>query len=129
MKIAVGAVALLSLPAVLLPELVLSGFIHEPDTLAIAETPLRVAAGFLFIDSVGMVLMNALTGVGDTKRVMVIGVVFQWAIFLPLVYLLGPVLGFGLVAIFGLQAGYRALQAVTFGFMWQRGRWQSIELH
>ncbi len=128
-KIAVAAVALLSIPAVLFPELILSGFIHEPETLALAASPLRVAAGFLFIDSVGMVLMNALTGVGDTKRVMMIGIAFQWSIFLPLVYLLGPTLGFGLVAIFGLQAGYRALQAVTFGFMWQRGRWQSIELH
>lgn len=128
-KIAVGVVALLSLPAVFAPEVILSGFIREPETLAIAENPLRLAAGFLFIDSVGMVLMNALTGVGDTKRVMLISVTFQWLIFLPLVYVLGPLLGLGLVAIFGLQAGYRALQAVTFGFMWQRGRWQSIELH
>lgn len=128
-KIAVGVVALLSLPAVFAPEVILSGFISEPETLALAENPLRLAAGFLFIDSVGMVLMNALTGVGDTKRVMLISVTFQWLIFLPLVYVLGPLLGLGLVAIFGLQAGYRALQAVTFGFMWQRGRWQSIELH
>ena len=76
-----------------------------------------------------MVLMNALMGVGDTKRVMFIGIGFQWLIFLPLVYVLGPVMGFGLVAIFALQAGYRGLQAVTFGSMWRRGRWQSIELH
>ena len=128
-KIAVGVVAALSLPAVLFPELILSGFIHQPGTLALAKNPLRLAAGFLFIDSVGMVLMNALTGVGDTKRVMFIGVSFQWLLFLPLVYLLGPVLGFGLVVIFGIQAAYRALQAVVFAAMWKRGRWQEIELH
>ncbi|MGB5701258.1 MAG: MATE family efflux transporter, partial [Polyangiales bacterium] len=61
-KIAIGVVGLLSVPAVLFPELILSGFIHDPATLALAKNPLRVAAGFLFIDSVGMVLMNALTG-------------------------------------------------------------------
>ncbi len=128
-KIAVGVVAVLSVPAVLFPELVLSGFIHDPATLALAKNPLRVAAGFLFIDSVGMVLMNALTGAGDTKRVMYIAVSFQWLIFLPLVYLVGPHMGFGLVVVFALQGGYRGLQALTFASMWQRGRWQTIDLH
>jgi MATE family multidrug resistance protein len=128
-KIAMGVVAALSVPAVVFPDLILSGFIHDAATLALAENPLRVAAGFLFIDSVGMVLMNALTGVGDTKRVMYIGIAFQWLIFLPLVYLLGPILGFGLVVIFATQAAYRALQALTFASMWQRERWQTIELH
>ena len=107
-------------------------FITGPDdaqTLALAKNPLRLAAGFLFIDSVGMVLMNALTGAGDTKRVMYIAVSFQWLLFLPLVYLLGPIFGFGLVVIFAVQAAYRGLQAATFMSMWQRGRWQTIDLH
>ena len=128
-RIAVVVVAALSLPAVLFPEWILSGFIHEPSTLALAKNPLRVAAGFLFIDSVGMVLMNALMGAGDTKRVMFIGIGFQWLIFLPIVYVIGPIMGLGLVAVFATQAAYRGLQALTFASMWKRGRWQSIEFH
>ena len=128
-KIAFLVVATFSLPAVLFPELMLSIFIHDPETLALAKNPLRVAAGFLFIDAVGMVLMNALTGVGDTKRVMVIAIGAQWLIFLPVVYLVGPVLGLGLVSVFSTQALYRGLQAVLFGSMWQGGAWQRIELH
>jgi len=128
-RIAVVVVAALSLPAVLFPEWILSGFIHAPSTLALAKNPLRVAAGFLFIDSVGMVLMNALMGAGDTKRVMFIGIGFQWLIFLPIVYVIGPIMGLGLVAVFTTQAAYRGLQALTFASMWKRGRWQSIELH
>ena len=128
-KIAVVVVAALSLPAVLWPELILQVFIREPVTLALATDPLRVAAGFLFIDCVGMVLMNALTGVGDTKRVMFIGIGFQWLLFLPVVYVVGPILGLGLVAVFATQAAYRAVQAMVFASMWQRGHWQAIELH
>jgi putative MATE family efflux protein len=128
-RIAVVVVAALSLPAVLFPEWILSGFIHEPSTLALAKNPLRVAAGFLFIDSVGMVLMNALMGAGDTKRVMFIGIGFQWLVFLPIVYVIGPIMGLGLVAVFITQAAYRGLQALTFASMWKRGRWQSIEFH
>lgn len=128
-KIAVVVVAVASLPVVLLPKVLLGIFIHDPDTLALATNPLRLAAGFLFIDAAGMVLMNALTGAGDTKRVMYIGVGFQWLLFLPAVYVVGPTLGLGLVAVLGMQATYRAVQAFVFGGMWQRGRWQEIELH
>jgi Na+-driven multidrug efflux pump len=128
-KIAVVVVGALSLPAVLFPEWILSGFIHQPETLALAATPLRVVAGFLFIDVVGMVLMNALMGAGDTKSVMFVGTTFQWALFLPAVYVIGPVMGSGLVVVFAAQVVYRSLQSVTFASMWARGRWQTIDLH
>lgn len=128
-KIAMTLVGLISIPVVAFPELILSVFIHDPATLSIAETPLRIFAASLFFDSIGVVLMNALMGVGDTKRVMVISTGFQWLIFLPVVYVLGPMLGLGLVFIFLAQVGYRALQSVTFTFMWKRGRWQAIDIH
>jgi len=128
-KIAVLVVGALSIPAVLVPEWILSGFIHETATLAIAKNPLRLVAAFLFLDAVGMVLMNALMGTGDIKRVMFIATGFQWLIFLPLVYLIGPVMGLGLVVVFAIQVIYRSFQSLTFALMWKRGRWQSIDLH
>ncbi|MBW2629214.1 MAG: MATE family efflux transporter [Deltaproteobacteria bacterium] len=128
-KIAILVVGALSIPAVLVPEWLLSGFIHEPSTLALAKNPLRLVAGFLFLDAVGMVLMNALMGVGDTKRVMLIGTGFQWLIFLPAVYVVGPVMGLGLVVVFAAQVIYRGFQSLTFALMWKQGRWQSIEIH
>ena len=128
-KMAVATVGALSLPAIAVPELILGVFIHEPSTLELAANPMRLVASFLFLDAVGMVLMNALLGVGDAKRVMIFATSYQWLLFLPLVYVLGPVMGFGLIAVFGLQAGYRGAQALTFAAMWRRGRWQSIELH
>jgi len=127
-KMAVLVVGALSIPAVLVPEWLLSGFIHEPSTLALAKTPLRLVAGFLFLDSVGMVLMNALIGAGDTKRVMFIGTSFQWLVFLPAVYVIGPVMGLGLVFVFAAQVIYRGFQSLTFALMWRGGRWQSIEI-
>ena len=87
-----------------------------------------MVAAFLFLDAVGMVLMNALLGAGDAKRVMFIGTGLQWLIFLPAVYVIGPVMGLGLVAVFAAQVFYRGLQSVTFALMWKRGAWQSISL-
>ncbi len=128
-KIAVLFVGALSIPAVLVPEWILSGFIHEPATLAIAKSPLRLVAAFMFLDVIGLVLMNALIGAGDVKRVMLIATSYQWLIFLPLVYVLGPLMGLGLLAVFAVQVIYRAFQSLTFALMWKRGRWQSIVLH
>jgi MATE family multidrug resistance protein len=127
-KIAVLVVGALSIPAVLLPEVLLGAFLHEPSTLALAKNPLRLVGAFLFLDAVGMVLMNALIGAGDTKRVMFIGTSFQWLIFLPAVYVIGPVMGFGLVAVFAAQAFYRGLQALVFALLWRGGAWQAIDL-
>jgi MATE family multidrug resistance protein len=127
-KMAIVVVGVLSIPALLVPEWILGVFIHEPSTLELAKNPLRLVAAFMFLDSVGMVLMNALMGAGDTKRVMVIGTGFQWLIFLPAVYVIGPVMGFGLVAVFAAQVFYRGLQSVVYAVMWNRGAWQSIDL-
>jgi MATE family multidrug resistance protein len=127
-KIAMLLVGGISIPVVLFPRLLLSVFIHDQATLELAETPLRIFAGSLFFDSIGVVLMNALMGVGDTKRVMVISTGYQWLLFLPAVYVIGPMLGFGLVLVFLAQVGYRALQSLTFWLMWKRGKWQEIEI-
>lgn len=128
-KIAMLVVGAASIPVVVFPQLILSIFIHDAATLALAKTPLRIFAASLVFDSVGVVLMNALMGVGDTKRVMIISTGYQWLLFLPAVYLIGPRLQLGLVLVFLVQVMYRSLQSVTFALMWKRGRWQAIEVH
>ncbi|MGB5809581.1 MAG: MATE family efflux transporter [Polyangiales bacterium] len=127
-KIAVLVVGAVSIPAIVVPDLILGVFIREPHTLGIASAPLRIVAASLFLDTVGMVLMNALLGVGDMKRVTIIATSYQWLFFLPAVYVLGPVMGFSLAVIFATQVSYRILQSGTFALMWKVGRWQSIEL-
>lgn len=127
-RLAVIAVAILSVPAVVAPQLLLGVFIHDPPTLQMASAPLRLVAAGLFLDSIGLVMMNALMGVGDVRRVMLVATSYQWLLFLPAVYIMGPKLGYGLLAVFAAQVGYRGLQGYTFARMWQRGRWQSIEL-
>ncbi|MEM9730178.1 MAG: MATE family efflux transporter [Myxococcota bacterium] len=127
-KIAVLVVGTMSIPGVLFPDLILGVFIRDPATLAIATLPLRIVGLSLFIDCIGMVLMNALLGVGDMKRVTIISTSLQWLLFLPIVYLVGPLWGFGLWVVFSTQVAYRVLQSATFALMWKVGRWQAIKL-
>jgi len=82
----------------------------------------------VWIDGVGGGRVSGGGGGGDGKRVRMIATSFQWLLFLPAVYVIGPVLGMGLVAVFGAQIFYRLLQSLTFTSMWKAGRWQTIQL-
>ena len=113
---------------VIVPELLLSVFIHEPETMQLAIWPLRLIGLFIAFDGVGMILMNALFGVGASKAVMQVSMLMQWCVFLPLAWLIGPVWGGGLMAIWLLQVAYRAIQVGIFGHIWRKGNWQSIKV-
>ena len=70
--------------------------------------------------------MQSLLGAGDARSVMFVRVGMQWLLLLPLAYLLGPVLGFGLLAIWLLQGGTRSMQSALFLLRWKSRRWQRI---
>jgi putative MATE family efflux protein len=125
-RIAVVAITLIGLPALIAPDLLLAPFLHDPDTLALARWPLRLIAIGMPFDTLGMVLMFSMQGAGDTRTVLVVSVVLQWVLLLPTVYLVGPVLGYGLIGIWLVQAGYRGLQAGVFVALWRRGRWAHV---
>ncbi|MDX1626757.1 MAG: MATE family efflux transporter [Wenzhouxiangellaceae bacterium] len=107
---------------------ILSIFLTDPATLELAVWPMRLSGLVIGIDTAGLVLMHALLGAGATGRVMRISVISQWAIFLPLAALAGPVLGAGLMTIWVLQALHRSGQALWFALAWQRGGWEDIKL-
>ncbi len=114
---------LFGLPMVLAPDLLLSAFIHDPDTIAIARLPLRLTGAFLATDALGTVLQNALLGAGASRTVMRITVILQWGVFLPAAWLAGPVLHTGLLGIWLVQLAYRLIQTLVFAHVWRRGAW------
>ncbi len=127
-RIAAGVMTLLGLPMLLFPDVILRIFLHEPLTLDIARGPLQLVGATIGIDAVGMVLMNALIGAGAVRASMLVSIGTQWLIFLPIAYVLGPVLGLGLMAIWAAQVSYRGLSALVFAHLWRRGAWSSIEV-
>ena len=126
----VGMVALgaIGLPGVIWPELLLMGFIHDPATMEVATLPMRLVALFMAVDGLGLVMMHALLGAGDARRVMFVSVVAQWGVFLPLAYLMGPGLGFGLAGIWALQVGYRGGQALVVTRFWEKRDWVALRV-
>lgn len=121
-------VAVLVLPALLAPDLVLRPFLHEEATRNLALWPLRIAALFSPVEAVAAVLMNAHLGAGSSRTVLAVSVGTQWGAFLPAAWVLGPVLGYGIVAIWLAQAAYRILNLVFFARSWRRRAWAGVTL-
>ena len=121
----IGGVAIIGL---IWPDFVLGFFLQDPDTLELARLPLQITAASAFVDTVGMVLMNTLLGAGDTRRVLVVAVATQYIFFLPAAYIIGPILGHGLLAVWLAQFAYRALQTGAFVWMWRDRKWTTIEV-
>jgi putative MATE family efflux protein len=127
-RVGVVVMGALGLPMLLVPDAILWPFLHDPETLELARAPLRLVGASIAIDAVGMVLMNALLGAGASRLSLVVSVTTQWIVFLPIAFLIGPVLGYGLFWIWLAQVGYRALSAAAFAMIWRRKSWISIQV-
>lgn len=126
--IAMALVAAIAVVGLVSPRLILALFLHDPETLALAALPLRIVAATIVFDTLGMVLMQALLGAGFNRPVMIASIVLQWGLFLPVAYLVGPVLGGGMLAVWVAQVGYRAVQTAVFIVMWRRGGWAEVKV-
>jgi len=111
-------------PLLLVPELVLSIFIHDPSTMALAVIPAMILGGMIAINGVGYMTAAMLNGAGDVDRVMYVNIVTQYFVLLPAAYLFGLHWGFGLIGVWLChQVGFRAVQSVIFGLLWRGSAW------
>nr|WP_163503301.1 MATE family efflux transporter [Halomonas socia] len=125
-KVAWACLALLALPMLLMPELVLGLFLHNEALIDMGRLPLRLTALMIVLDAAALVLAQALLGAGANRTVMTLTLSMQWLLFLPLAWLVGVVLEQGLAGIWWVQLGYRALNSLCFARLWQRRRWQRL---
>jgi MATE family multidrug resistance protein len=126
--IAMLLITLIALPLFFFPEPILAIFLVEEKALEIAKLPLQIVAIGLPLEALGMVMMNSLIGAGATKIPMQVSMIMQWFIFLPIVWILGPMLGYGLTAIWLVQALYRSAQSIIFVYFWKKQSWSNINV-
>lgn len=125
-KVAVALLTILGLPMILIPDLVSSIFIHEDATRELARWPMRLVGLTMAIEALGFAFMHGMLGAGDARRVMIVSVGVQWLFFIPAAYVVGPLLGFGLLGVWLLQGVSRVAQTAIFMSIWQRRSWQQL---
>jgi putative MATE family efflux protein len=130
-QIALGG-ALIMMPlgliAVIAPRELLGFFLKDPRSVALAVLPVQMLGAGVGIDAFGRILGFALRGVGATRAAAGIAFMTQWLVLLPLMWLAGIRLGFGLNGIVAVQVALTIVEAALFMWIWRRGRWTSIRV-
>lgn len=127
-RIAALGLVLLGVPFWLFPAAILGLFVNDPALIELGIWPLRLTGLGMVLDSGSLVLTQALLGAGASRTVMAVSLGNQWLLFLPLAYLIGPVLGYGLLAIWALYMLQRGFASLLFALMWHKRDWARIEL-
>src|SRR5690606_28485323 len=127
-RLAILLLGLMAMPMWLVPDLILGIFLHDPALIELGRLPLMITGVAICLDGIAIVFTQALLGAGAARSVMLVTLCVQWFFFLPLAYIIGPVLGAGLLGVWILQAGQRLLTSTLLGWLWVRRRWASIEL-
>lgn len=127
-RVAGFALGLLGVAMIAWPCTLLGLFTPDEAVIRTGCLPLRLAGIGMPLQAAGLVLMHAMMGAGDNRRVMLISIVSQWGLLLPAAYVLGPLVGGSLAAIYGAQLGYRSVQAAIFALLWRGTHWRTLEV-
>jgi len=120
-----GTLGLLPLGLILLaaPRPILSLIVADPATIELATAPLCVLALGMSIDAYGRILGFALRGAGATRLVTSVAFALQWGAQLPLSWLVGVHLGFGLLGIATSRLLLFAVESTLVALLWRDGFW------
>ena len=100
----------------------------DPDVIETTATGLRVIVlGYVFF-GVGMVMIQAFNGAGDTKTPMLINILVFILIEIPLAYLLSTLLEMNMMGIFITIAFCHSLHAMVALWFFRKGNWKKVKV-
>lgn len=120
-----GVVGLLE--ALFAPQL-LAVVSHSDLVREAALAPMRVMGICTPFVAVGMILTQALFGAGNSRFVMVVELILHFTCLVPLAWLLGITLHFGLIGIWSAGVVYVMLLSAIMSFKFRSGDWKHIRI-
>jgi multidrug resistance protein, MATE family len=93
-----------------------------------AVVPLRMMGAATPLIAVGMILTQALFGAGNSRFVMIVELVLHFGCLVPLSWLLGVELGWGLAGIWGAAGIYVILLTTVMVHKFRSGDWKGIKI-
>ncbi|MFY8046553.1 MAG: MATE family efflux transporter, partial [Chitinophagaceae bacterium] len=111
-----------------LAEPIVSFFTQEPIVAGYAVLALRImASGYVFY-GLGMVMMNAFNGAGDTKTPTYINIFGFWLFQIPMAYIMAKTFGWGPVGVFIAIPVSETMIAIVAWSIFRKGRWKKVEV-
>lgn len=103
-------------------------FTNNPDVHDIAVKAIRIlSVGYIFY-GIGMVLLNAFNGAGDTKTPTWVNFFGFWLFQIPMAFFLAKHLNWGPTGVFWAIPVAEAAMTVATIILFKRGRWKKIEV-
>lgn len=113
---------------VIYPEGIIRIFSQEDAVVDMGAQALRIiGTGYIFY-GIGMVMMQALNGAGDTKTPTVINLFGFWFFQIPLAVFLAMVLNWGPMGAFVAIPVAETAIAITAYFIFRRGKWKEVKV-
>jgi putative MATE family efflux protein len=127
-KLGVLIFGLVGLAMFLFPDKVLGVFSREPAVLAAGLIPMRIMAVMGAVIAAAMILTQALFGAGETRYVMFVELGLHFGCLVPLAWILGMVLGYGLVGVWTAVAVYAVALAGLMAARFAAGGWKKLKV-
>lgn len=107
---------------------IISIFNDNPNVQAIgAEALMIIGTGYIFY-GIGMVMIQALNGAGDTRTPTMINFVCFWLIQIPLGYILAKTLGWGPTGAFIALPVSETILALVAWYYFRKGKWKEVKV-
>lgn len=114
----VGALMLVFAPQIA------AAFTDDPEVLRYGTTCLRILGVGYPVYAVGMIMIQALNGAGDTATPSALNFLCFWLLQIPLAYWLARTAGFGPNGVFAAIVVSETLLSLLSVIVFRRGRWQ-----
>jgi Na+-driven multidrug efflux pump len=101
---------------------------HEPLVIATAVQALRVISlGYIFY-GIGMVMMNAFNGAGDSKTPTIINFFWFWIFQIPVAYFVAISLNWGQMGVFVSIVFTETCVTLTSMYLFKKGKWKLVKI-
>ncbi|GHA61062.1 MATE family efflux transporter [Pontibacter akesuensis] len=105
-----------------------SFFTDEPEVIRIATEALQIITlGYIFF-GLGMVMVQAFNGAGDTRTPALINIVVLWLVELPLAYALAIYFELAATGVFIAIACCHSLHALVSWWFFRQGKWKKTSV-
>lgn len=109
------------------PQLI-RAFVEDPLAVDYGITALRILAGGYILFGFGMIFSQSFNGAGDTRTPSWINFICFWLLEIPLGYLLGVTLGYGIAGVCCAVITAEAVLSLIAYLLFRRGRWKLTKI-
>ena len=107
---------------------VFSLFTRNPEVLALIKKVLNVEIVLEFGRALNITLVHALQAAGDVRFPTLMSIAFSWCVSVTLGYILGIVLGWGLIGIWIAMTTDEVVRGLINAIRFKRGKWKRLDL-